>query len=163
MRAERRLLAFQDPDVALAVVARWAGAVGRSADRRGPVRRALHPEIRGTSKSSSITLIRRLVDAADVHVVLAMRDDFLFECHGFRELEPVVPGDHAAARAAGRAVSPAAGESPAGQPVHGYAIEGELLVDEMVGEVEADTRRTTSAGVRDVEAMGAAGIVSGGC
>ena len=34
-------------------------------------------------------LLRRLVDAAGIHVVLVLRDDFLLQCHGFRELEPI--------------------------------------------------------------------------
>jgi len=37
-----------------------------------------------------VALLRRLVDAAGIHLVLVLRDDFLIECHRFPALEPIL-------------------------------------------------------------------------
>ncbi|HSN56099.1 MAG TPA: WD40 repeat domain-containing protein, partial [Candidatus Sulfomarinibacteraceae bacterium] len=78
-------------------------------------------------------LLRKLVDDADVHVVLAMRDDFLYRCQGLEPLHPVFDGllplEQPDSESLGRAlVEPARRQ--------GYAFEDHELPREMVAEVE---------------------------
>ena len=77
-------------------------------------------------------LLGRLADEADVHIVLAMRDDFLIHCHEhealapvFSELTPLLPPTGDALRRA--VVEPAR--------KHGFGFEGDGLVDEMLAAV----------------------------
>jgi len=77
--AVSRLVGFNDPDTALAMVSRWRGGfdeVVLVVDQFEELFTLNPPEV----KTSFIALLRRLVDAADVHVVLAMRDDYLHQC-----------------------------------------------------------------------------------
>ena len=79
----RRLLAFHDPDMALAVAARWRGRWDEAllvVDQFEELF-TLNPE---PVRERFAELLRRLVDAAGVHVVLVLRDDFLLECHRHR-------------------------------------------------------------------------------
>ena len=82
-------------------VRRWRRRHGAGADRRRPVRGALHahpgPRCRPVSRICSA----RLALEADVHVLLVMRDDFLFHCHEHAALAPIF-SELDAARAAGR-------------------------------------------------------------
>ena len=84
-------------------------------------------------QSSFVGLLRRLVDAADVHVVLAMRDDFLYQCQRFPEIAPdlrgLTPLGAPRADALRRALT-----EPAARRLHRF--ESEILVDRMVAEVE---------------------------
>ncbi len=81
------------------------------------------------------TLIGRLARDVDVHVVLSMRDDFLYRCHEHESLLPVfsglvpvkVPAHDDLRRAL---VEPAAR--------FGYAFEDEGLVDEMLDAVAGE-------------------------
>jgi len=105
--AVTRLVGFNDPDTALAVVSRWRGLFDEAVlvvDQFEELFTLNPPE----AQAKFIELLRRLVDAADVHVVLAMRDDFLYQCQGiaasdnragsstappFRECNPSGPDD----------------------------------------------------------------------
>ena len=130
----RQLLAFHDPDIALAVAARWRGRWDEAllvVDQFEELF-TLNPE---SVQESFVALLRRLVDAAGIHAVLVLRDDFLLECHRhpqlapiFGELTPVGPPPAAELRKA--LTEPAAR--------HRFGFNSELLVDEMVGEVEAE-------------------------
>jgi WD40 repeat protein len=80
-------------------------------------------------------LLGRLALEADVHVLLSMRDDFLFHCHSqkalspiFSELTPIGPPAGAALRRA--VVQPAL--------KCGYRFEDEELVAEILAEVEEE-------------------------
>ena len=80
-------------------------------------------------------LVGRLAREADVHVLLSLRDDFLFRCHDHEPLTPVfdaltpvkAPGAHALFRAL---VEPAARR--------GFTFEDDELPREMVSEVEGE-------------------------
>ena len=76
-------------DLALAEVPR-----GRSSRRR-PVRGALHPQPGGDAGAVRELLGRIALDA-DVHVLLSMRDDFLFGCHGHEAARSRLRLHHAA-------------------------------------------------------------------
>jgi len=128
----RQLLAFHDLDVALAVSARWRGRFDEAlvvVDQFEELF-TLNP---GKIQESFVDLLRRLVDAAGIHVVIVLRDDFLLECYRFQKLEPVfselTPMGPPAASGLRQAITePAAGRL--------FTLESETLVDEMVAEIE---------------------------
>jgi WD40 repeat protein len=130
----RQLLAFHDPDVALAVTARWRGRWEQAlvvVDQFEELF-TLSPE---PTRGRFVDLVRRLADAAGVHVVLAMRDDFLLECHRYPELAPIFADLTPVGPPSGRELRRALTE-PAARRL--YAFDGETLVDEMVAEVESE-------------------------
>jgi DNA-binding winged helix-turn-helix (wHTH) protein/WD40 repeat protein len=128
------LLAIHDPDVALAVAARWRGRWDETllvVDQFEELF-TLSPK---PIQERFVALLRRLVDAAGIHVVLALRDDFLLECHRFRELAPIfselTPVGPPSAPELRRILT-----EPAAR--HLTTFESETLVDEMVAEVERE-------------------------
>jgi WD40 repeat protein/DNA-binding winged helix-turn-helix (wHTH) protein len=130
----RQLLAFNDPDIALAVSARWRGRWDEAllvVDQFEELF-TLNPE---PVQERFVELLRRLVDAAGIHVVLVLRDDFLLECHRYPKLAPIfnhqTPVGPPAATELRRALT-----EPAAR--HLYGFESELLVDEMIGDVESE-------------------------
>jgi len=130
----RRLLAFHDPDMALAVAARWRGRWDEAllvVDQFEELF-TLNPE---PVRVRFAELLRRLVDAAGIHVVLVLRDDFLLACHHHPQLEPIFSDLTPVGPPAGRDLRRALTE-PAARRLYGF--EGESIVDEMVGEVEAE-------------------------
>ncbi|PWB68652.1 MAG: hypothetical protein C3F15_15995, partial [Holophagae bacterium] len=80
-------------------------------------------------------LLRRLVDAAGIHVVLVLRDDFLLDCHRHPQLEPIFSDLTPVGPPAGSELRRAVTE-PAARRLYGF--ESGSMVDEMVGEVEAE-------------------------
>jgi DNA-binding winged helix-turn-helix (wHTH) protein len=129
-----QLVGFTDPDTALAVVSRWRGQWRGAVlivDQFEELFTLNPPEV----QEGFIELLRRLVDAADVHVVLSVRDDFLLQCHRFpmiapvfKDLTPIGPPNSEALR---RAI-----KEPAARQL--VRFESEVLVDEMIAEVEAE-------------------------
>jgi len=128
------LLAIHDPDVALAAAARWRGRWDEAllvVDQFEELF-TLSP---GPIQERFVALLRRLVDAAGIHVVLVLRDDFLLECNRFRELAPIFTeltpvGPPPAPELRRILIEPAAR--------HLTTFESETLVDEMVAEVERE-------------------------
>ncbi len=87
------------------------------------------PELQGRFAE----LLRRLVDEADVHVLLSMRDDFLYRCHDHDALAPIFDALTPLKAPAGDALRRGVVE-PA---LHlGFAFDDENLPDEMIVEVE---------------------------
>jgi WD40 repeat protein/DNA-binding winged helix-turn-helix (wHTH) protein len=130
----RRLLAFHDPDMALAVAARWRGRWDEAllvVDQFEELF-TLNPE---PVRARFAELLRRLVDAAGIHVVLALRDDFLLACHHHPQLEPIFSDLTPVGPPSGKELRRALIE-PAARRLYGFESEG--LVDEMVGEVKAE-------------------------
>jgi len=79
--------------------------------------------------------LRKLVDGGDVHVLLSMRDDFLYRCHGHEPLRPIfdalMPLEQPDAKALRRAlIEPARGL--------GFAFENEGLPGEMIAKVKGE-------------------------
>ena len=129
--AMARLLGFTDADTALAVVSRWRGQFEEAVlvvDQFEELFTLNAPE----AQASFIELLRRLVDAADVHVVLAMRDDYLYRCQEFTAIAPIfealTPLPPPTAEGLRRAL-----KEPAARQL--YRFESELLVDRMIAEV----------------------------
>jgi DNA-binding winged helix-turn-helix (wHTH) protein/WD40 repeat protein len=83
-----RLLGFDDPEVALAVLSRWRGRWEEALIVIDQFEElfTLNPT---ETQTRFIDLLLRLVNAARIHIVLALRDDFLHECHTHSPLEPI--------------------------------------------------------------------------
>ncbi len=130
----RQLLAIHDPDVALAVTARWRG---RWADALVVVDQfeELFTVTPGPLRDRFVDLLRRLVDAAGIHLVLVLRDDFLLDCHDYPQLAPIFADLTPVGPPAGPDLRRAITEPAAGLL---YGFESETLVDEMVAEVETE-------------------------
>ncbi len=130
----RQLLRFEEPEIALSVLATWR-------------RRHTHVllvvdqfEELFTQSSRDVQarfaeLLGRAAGEVGVHVLLALRDDFLFSCHAhpalapvFSELTPLGPLAGAGLRRA--LVEPAR--------ACGYGFEDEALVDEMLADVSQE-------------------------
>ncbi len=87
----------------------------------------------GETQGKFAHLLRRLADEADVHIVVALRDDFLCRCHAHEELRPIFsdltvleqPGEEALKRAI---VEPAKRV--------GFTFIDTDIPKEMVGEVQ---------------------------
>ena len=131
----RQLLGFADPDVALAMVSRWRGQFSEAVivvDQFEELFTLNPPPV----QDAFVALLRRLVDAADVHVVLVLRDDFFYECHRYqRALAPILKDLTLVGPLAGADLRTALVEPAA----CGARLRDALLVEEMVDEV-ADER-----------------------
>jgi len=132
--AMRELLRFEDPDAAVAVVGRWRKRHAEAlivVDQYEELFTLNPPEAQGCFAE----LLGRLVAEAEVHVLLSMRDDFLFHCHDhqalapiFSELTPLGPPSGAALRQAL--------EQPALK--QGFRFEDESLVEEMLAAMSGE-------------------------
>ena len=80
-------------------------------------------------------LLHRLVLEADVHVLVCMRDDFLFHCQRFEALEPLFADMTPLGAPTGAALRRAIVQ-PALKC--GYRFEDEALVETMIAEVEGE-------------------------
>jgi WD40 repeat protein len=132
--ALQELVGFDDPEVAVRLVGRWrrrhAGALV-VVDQLEELFTLNPPEV----QAAFAELLRRLCDEADVHVLVSLRDDFLFACHAhpalaevFTEVTPLGPLAGESLRRA--LVEPARRE--------GYRFEDGALVEEMCGAVEGE-------------------------
>ena len=128
------LVRFEEPEVALPVLASW-----RRRHSQGLVVVDQFEELFTQNpvavQESYARLLHRLALEADVHVLLAMRDDFLFHCQRFETLQPVfaelTPLGAPTGGALRRAVVQPAIKC-------GYRFEDDGLVDAMIAEVEGE-------------------------
>jgi WD40 repeat protein len=129
--AVQLLLQFEDPAIAVDLVSRW-----RKRNRHALVVVDQFEELftlnPSEAQSKFVDLLSRLALEADAHVLLSLRDDFLFHCTAhenlapvFSELSPLKPLSGPALRRA--LVQPAL--------KCGYRFEDEALEDEMVAQV----------------------------
>jgi len=129
-----QMLSFDDPNVAVDAVSRWRRRIGNGllvVDQFEELFTQNTPEVQRRFSD----LLGRLVIEGGVHVLLSMRDDFLFRCSDqpalapvYSELTPLRPLSGAALR---RAVVQPAMRS-------GYRFEDDELVDEVLAEVEGE-------------------------
>jgi WD40 repeat protein len=127
-------LAGGDDEATISACSVWRAASGRAlliVDQFEELFTLNSPE----TQAAFAGILQRLPLEADVHVVLAMRDDFLTECNRFESLRPIIPDltllDSPTGTNLRRAlVSPAT--------KCGYRFENDELVDEMLGEVEGE-------------------------
>ena len=130
-QAVQSLLRFEDPEIAVPLVARWRQRHQEAlivVDQFEELFTLNPPEV----KEAFARFLGRLVLEADVHVLLAMRDDFLFHCHAHEALAPILsdltllgPLSESGLRRA--LVQPAL--------ACGYRFEDEALIDEIAREV----------------------------
>jgi WD40 repeat protein len=128
------LIDFEQPEVALDVVTRWRRRHGQALvvlDQFEELFTQSPPEV----QERFAQLLARFALDADVHVLVSMRDDFLFHCHKHESLAPVFseltvlgPPSGAALRRA--LVQPAL--------KCGYRFEDESVVEEMALQVAGE-------------------------
>jgi len=129
--AMRELVRFEDPDVAVSLFERWRRRYGEVLLIVDQFEELF--TLSGTEAQKRMAdLLGRLALEADVHVLLSMRDDFLFRCHVHAALTPVLSGLTLLGPPAGAALRRALVQPAL---VCGYRFEDETLVDEMLGEV----------------------------
>ncbi|MCK5376243.1 MAG: winged helix-turn-helix domain-containing protein, partial [Acidobacteria bacterium] len=127
-----RLVGITDPDIAVGVVSRWRGRWREAlvvVDQFEELFTLNAPH----TQAAFVGLLRRLVDAADVHIALVLRHDFLSRCQQFPVIAPIFKDLTVIGPPAGEALRRALKE-PAARLLHRF--ESELLVDEMIADVE---------------------------
>ncbi len=132
--AVARLIDFEQPGVAIDVVTRWR----RRHDHALLVLdqfEELFTQSADEVQQRFAELLARLALEADVHVLLSMRDDFLFHCQRFESLAPVFSELTAIGPPTGAALRRALVQ-PALKC--GYRFEDEAMVDEMLAEVSGE-------------------------
>ena len=83
-----KLMDFDDPDVAVEVLSRWRHRHDHAllvVDQFEELFTQNPPD----EQRRFADLLSRLVLEADVHVLLSMRDDFLFHCHQYEAFAPL--------------------------------------------------------------------------
>ncbi len=130
-QAVQSLVRFDDPDTAVSLLSKWRQKSEHAlviVDQFEELFTLNPPEV----QEAFATLLGRLVLEADVHVLVSLRDDFLFHCQKhdalspvFSELTPLGTLSESALRRA--LVQPAL--------ACGYRFEDDALVEEMVSEV----------------------------
>ena len=128
------LLRFEDPEVAVQLFARWRQ---RHAQALVVVDQfeELFTQTPAPAQEAYATLLHRLAIEADVHVLVAMRDDFLLQCHRFELLQPIFADLTPLGAPTGAALRRAVVQ-PALKC--GYRFEDEALVETMIAEVEGE-------------------------
>jgi WD40 repeat protein len=132
--AMRQMLRFEDADVAVELFRRWRSGQAEAlviVDQFEELFTLNLPEVQARFAS----LLSRLVLEADVHVLLAMRDDFLFRCQEYEALRPVFSDLMPLGPPAGEALRRALVQ-PALKC--GYRFEDETLVTKMHRAVEGE-------------------------
>ena len=134
VEAVARLVDFERVDVAVDVLARWRRGHDQAAlvvDQFEEVFTQAAPAV----QERFAELLARLALDADVHVLLALRDDFLLHCHRFPALAPVFSDLTPLGPPTGDALRRALVQ-PALRC--GYRFEDEALVDALLEEVEGE-------------------------
>ncbi len=134
MQAIQSFLHFQEPETAVSLFSAWRRKSEHAlviVDQFEELFTLNPPEV----QEAFASLLGRLVVEADIHVLLSLRDDFLFHCQKHESLAPVfselTPLGTLSESALRRAlVQPAL--------ACGYRFEDEALVEEMVSEVSRE-------------------------
>ena len=128
------LLRYEEAETALASISSWRQRHEHALivlDQFEELFTQNPPEV----QASFAELLGRLPLEAEVHVLLSMRDDFLFHCQAFEPLAPIfselTPIGAPTGAALRRAIVQPALKC-------GYRFEDESLVEEMLGEVEGE-------------------------
>ncbi|HEY7698961.1 MAG TPA: serine/threonine-protein kinase, partial [Vicinamibacteria bacterium] len=131
MQAIQSFLRFDEPETAVSLFSSWRRKSEHAlviVDQFEELFTLNPPEV----QEAFATLLGRLVLEADVHVLLSLRDDFLFHCQKHESLSPVFSELTPLG-----ALSPSALRRALVQPALacGYRFEDDALVEEMVSEV----------------------------
>jgi hypothetical protein len=132
--ATAQLVDIRDGDRAVAMVSRWRDRYGQALLILDQFEELFTLNPLGTQAGYS-EFLRRLVDDADVHVLLAMRDDFLFHVHDYPPLAPIL--DELTLLGA---PSPESLRLALVEPARrlGFTFENEDLPGEMIAQVEGE-------------------------
>jgi WD40 repeat protein len=133
-RALGELLYIEAPERAVALVSRWRALHQRAllvVDQFEELFTLNSPEIR----ERFAELIGSLTRDADVHVLVSIRDDFLYRCHDHEALAPVF-SELTPVRVPARRDLRRALEEPAAR--FGFAFEDDSLADEMLEAVQGE-------------------------
>jgi len=129
-----KLVYLTEPGETVAIVGRWRQQQDQAllvVDQFEELFTQNSPE----AQASFAGLLRKLVDDGDVHVLLSMRDDFLYRCHGHDPLRPIFEDLSALEQPNAEALCRALVE-PARRL--GFSFEDDALPGEMVAEVEGE-------------------------
>ena len=129
--AVKQILRFEEADVAVSLVSEWRqqhDQVLIIIDQFEELFTQNPPEI----QSRFAELLGRLALESDAHVLVSMRDDFLYHCHSHQSLHPILSELTLLGPPTGTALRRAVVQ-PALKC--GYRFEDDVLVEEMVGEV----------------------------
>jgi DNA-binding winged helix-turn-helix (wHTH) protein/WD40 repeat protein len=129
-----KLVHLSDPEETVAMVSRWRQQHEQAlliVDQFEELFTLNAPEVQARYSA----LLRLLVDQADIHLLLSMRDDFLYRCQSLEPLRLVLDGLFALEQPEARALECALIE-PARRL--GFTFEDNQLAAEMVGEVEGE-------------------------
>jgi WD40 repeat protein len=131
MQAIQAFLRFDEPETAVSLFSAWRQKSEHAlviVDQFEELFTLNRPDV----QEAFAALLGRLVLEADVHVLLSLRDDFLFHCQKHESLSPVFSELTPLG-----ALSPSALRRALVQPALacGYRFEEEALVEEMVSEV----------------------------
>jgi WD40 repeat protein len=129
-----QLVHLSEPGEAVAVLSRWRDRHDKAllvVDQFEELFTLSSPE----ALSGFADFLRGVVDDCGVHVLLAMRDDYLFRCHSFETLRPVFDALFPVEQPSSESLRLALVE-PAKSL--GYSFEDEDLSGEMVAEVEGE-------------------------
>ncbi len=132
--AVRALVRFAEPDVAVSAFARWRQGRGPAVlvmDQFEELFTQNPPEV----QRSFAEFLGRLPLEADVRVVLSLRDDFLFHCHAYPGLRPILTELTLLAPLRGLDLRRALVQPAL---LCGFRFESEALVDRMAAEVESE-------------------------
>jgi WD40 repeat protein len=128
------LLRFGEPDVAVEIVSEWRAKYERTlviVDQFEELFTQSPEEV----QERFAELLGRLPLEADAHVLLSMRDDFLFHCHRFPPFHPILTDLTLLGPPTGASLRRAIVE-PALRC--GYRFEAESVIEEMLAEVEGE-------------------------
>jgi len=134
LEATAKLVGVGNGDRAFGLVSRWRHGHDQAlliVDQFEELFTLCSPE----AQVAFTSVLRRFVDEADVHVLLAMRDDFLYRCHAQISLRPLFADLTVLEQPDGESLQRALFE-PAKRL--GYSFEDDHLVEEMVAEVEGE-------------------------
>ncbi len=134
VEAVARLIDFEQPATAVEVVGRWRRRHVQALlilDQFEELFTQSPPDV----QERFVQLLGRLALDADVHVLLSMRDDFLFHCHRFESLAPIFSHLTAIGPPTGAALRRALVQ-PALKC--GYRFEHEAVVEEMLAQVAGE-------------------------
>ena len=126
-----RLVHLTEPEETVAMVSRWRHEHDQTlliVDQFEELFTLSPPEV----QARFAALLRTIVDQADIHVLLAMRDDFLYRCNAQAALRPIFE-DLTPLEQPNRASLCRALVKPAA--LLGYAFDKDDLVDAMLDEV----------------------------